>query len=385
MRFYAEKKNRTLQAEKKSPKSVINIPVIEKAEIKIIFVCAENTCLSPMAEFIMKYLINSAGLSKRVVINSAGCFADPEEVMSPSAVKELHKHQIPFIKKNATQFADTDYDKYDYIICMAQDQIRQLSKGRRGIHFYLLTDFAGDHRNIYEPLSSNKYAEVYSIIYKSCTALLEHVQKCFKRISNAGVAAKKTIFTMPIDEDLLKRFEAALILKDEMFDVTIAKFMESYISEAAKILTGKNSTKHVKNVKAVQQNKNEQNKSSVTDNIENEQDIIDKFIKKCASGISQINQRIIKAYFKSIAIDGKATSDSMKNLCSNQKEYPGLYIYKNNGFDNHYKQMKTNSAIDGKMKKGKSIDGKVFWEDGQDVKILSEVEPFIEKYKSYFL
>ena len=382
MRFYAEKKTRTLQAEKKSPKSIINIPIIEKAEIKVMFVCAENTCLSPMAEFVMKYLVNSAGLSARITINSAGCFADSEEVMSQGAVKELHKHQIPFIKKNAIQFSDADYDKYDYIICMAQDQIRQLSKGRRGIHFYLLMDFAGDHRNIYDPLSSGKYAEVYSIIYRGCTALLEHLQKCFAKSSNTGVVSKKTIFTMPIDEDLLKRFEASLILKDEMVDVVIAKFMESYISEAAKILTGKNSTRHIK---AIHQNKTEQGKPNITDSVENEQDIIEKFIKKCASGISQINQRIIKAYFKSIAIDGKATLDGMKNLCSNQKEYPGLYIYKNNGFDNHYKQMKTNSAINGKMKKGKSIDGKVFWENGQEVKILAEVEPFIEKYKSYFM
>ena len=171
MRFYAEKKTRTLQAEKKSPKSIINIPIIEKAEIKVMFVCAENTCLSPMAEFVMKYLVNSAGLSARITINSAGCFADSEEVMSQGAVKELHKHQIPFIKKNATQFADTDYDKYDYIICMAQDQIRQLSKGRRGIHFYLLTDFAGDHRNIYEPLSRGTLDDTCKYLYTQCRIL----------------------------------------------------------------------------------------------------------------------------------------------------------------------------------------------------------------------
>ena len=74
----------------------------------------------------------------------------------------------------------------------------------------------------------------------------------------------------------------------------------------------------------------------------------------------------------------------MKALCSDQKEYPGLYIYKNNGFDNHYRQMKTSSAVNGKIRKGKNIDGKIFWEAEQEVKILNDVVPFLDKYKSYF-
>ena len=381
-----EKKTETLQTKKRVSKPRINIPVISKSEVKILFVCNGNICCSQMAEFVMKYLVNSAGLSKRVTINSSGCFADPEEMMDQGAVKELHRHQIPFIKKNAVQFDESSITKYDYIICMAQEQIRNLSRGRRSSNIYLLMDFAGEHRNIFDPIFNGKYSEAYSLIYRGCNALLEHLNKVFADSMNANSSAKKTLLSVSVDEDLLLRFEAALMLKHDTVDLAIEKFMDNYTSDAAEILTGNNSAK------AYKSNRNHKKsdakvevKQNTTAEPLNETETIEQFIKKWASGISQINHRIVKSYFKSIELNGKATFDSMKELCSNQKEYPGLYIYKNGGFENHYRQMKTSSVVNGKIKKGKSIDGKIFWESNQEVNILTEVEPFLEKYKSYFI
>ncbi len=384
-----ENRTETLQTRNKISKPQINIPMISKSEVKIMFVCKKNTGCSPMAEFIMKYLVNSEGLSDKVTITSAGCFTDPEETMVSGVVKELHKHQIPFIKKNAVQFDESNIDKYDYIICMAQEQIRTLLRGRRSNKFLLLMNFAGEHRSIYDPSYNSKYSEIYSTIYKGCTALLGHLQKIFAKNTNATGTVKKTILTIPVNEDLLLSFESALILKHESIDSALEKFMKRYTAEASKIFTGRNSGRNstrtvkypriIRNRPAVGNQKSLEEKSNLSD-----EEIIEQFVRKMASGASQINQRIIKAYFKSIELTGKATFDSMKELCTNQKKYPGLYIYKNNGFDNHYKQMKTNSSIDGKIKDGKSIDGKVFWESNQEVKVLSAVEPFLEKYKPYF-
>ena len=384
-----ENKTETLQTRNKISKSQINIPMISKSEVKIMFVCKKNTGCSPMAEFIMKYLVNSEGLSDKVTITSAGCFTDPEEFMSPAVVKELHKHQIPFIKKNAVQFDESNIDKYDYIVCMANEQIRTLLKGRRNNKFLLLMDFAGEHRSIYDPFYNSKYSEVYSTIYKGCTALLDHLKKIFAQNTNATKSVKKTILTIPVNEDLLLSFESALMLKHESIDAALEKFMDKYTAEASKTFTGRSSGRSstrtvkyprmIRNRPAVAEQKSSEDKSSLS-----EEEIIEKFVRKMASGASQINQRIVKAYYKSIELTGKATFESMKELCTNQKKYPGLYIYKNNGFDNHYKQMKTNSSIDGKIKDGKNVDGKVFWESNQEVKILSAVEPFLEKYKTYF-
>ena len=247
-------------------------------------------------------------------------------------------------------------------------------------------DFAGEHRNIFDPIFNGKYSEAYSLIYRGCNALLDHLNKVFADSMNANSSAKKTLLSISVDEDLLLRFEAALMLKHDTVDLAIEKFMDNYTSDAAEILTGNNTTKaHKSNRNHKKSDVKVEVKQNTTVEPLNETEIIEQFIKKWASGISQINHRIVKSYFKSIELNGKATFDSMKELCSNQKEYPGLYIYKNGGFENHYRQMKTSSVVNGKIKKGKSIDGKIFWESNQEVNILTEVEPFLEKYKSYFI
>ena len=380
-----ERITETQQTRKKSPKSQINIPIVPKSEVKIMFICKKNTCCSPMAEFVMKYLVNSAGLSNRVTINSSGCLADPEETMTQGTVKELHRHQIPFIKKNAVQFDESICNNYDYIICMTQENIRDLKIDRRRSKVYLLLDFAGEHRNIFAPTHSGRYSEVYSLIYKGCTALLEHLQKVFANSFDVKNPAEKTILSVHVDEDLLLRFESALMLKNDTIDIAIERFMDNYANEAAKILAGNKSAMKGKTSQS-SRNRTENKRSVAKTESEpvNEAEVIEQFVKRWAAGVNQINQRIVKAYFKDIELNGKATVETMKELCNNQKEYPGLYIYKDNGFDNHYRQMKTGSAVNGKLKRGKNIDGKIFWEAEEEVKILTDVMPFVEKYKSYF-
>ena len=43
--------------------------------MKINFVCLGNICRSPMAEYVMKNLVQQAGLSEKISIESRGTFA----------------------------------------------------------------------------------------------------------------------------------------------------------------------------------------------------------------------------------------------------------------------------------------------------------------------
>ena len=277
--------------------------------------------------------------------------------MSQGAVKELHRHQIPFIKKTPAPIDDLDI--FDFVICMSQDQIRYLSKGGPRKNLSLLLDFEGSHHSISNPAPKNNFSFAYSLIYKGCMSFLEYLQKHFA--SDDSVTDSSTQTKVPlnlqINESLFKRFEAALVLTKEPLESALEKSINLYINDSAKILTGPQGTGD---------------------------DAIEKFIKSWAHGAGRINQIIIKSFFKSVELDGKATFASMKALCSNQKQYPRLFIYKHNGFENFYRKMKASEVQDGHIKKGNSIDGKVFWEDGDEVKILSDVLPAIEKHKSYF-
>ena len=87
--------------------------------MKILFVCHGNICRSPMAEFIMKYLVKQAGLEEKFEISSAA--ATTEEIgsdMYPKAKAELTRRGIPFEKREARQIRRDDYDAWDFIIAM---------------------------------------------------------------------------------------------------------------------------------------------------------------------------------------------------------------------------------------------------------------------------
>ena len=86
---------------------------------KILFVCHGNICRSPMAEFIMKHLVEEAGLADRFDIASAA--TSTEEIgnsVYPPARRKLSEHGISCAGKTARQMTPADYDRYDLLIGM---------------------------------------------------------------------------------------------------------------------------------------------------------------------------------------------------------------------------------------------------------------------------
>ena len=91
--------------------------------IKILFICHGNICRSPMAEFIMKDLVEKKGLSNEFEIASAA--TSSEEVWGgrgnpvyPPAQRKLAEHGISCEGKRARQMTKKDYQYYDLLICM---------------------------------------------------------------------------------------------------------------------------------------------------------------------------------------------------------------------------------------------------------------------------
>ena len=65
---------------------------------KVLFVCHGNICRSPMAEFVMKDLVEKAGLSAQFEIASAA--TSTEEIgnpVYPPARRKLAEHGISFL------------------------------------------------------------------------------------------------------------------------------------------------------------------------------------------------------------------------------------------------------------------------------------------------
>ena len=87
--------------------------------IKILFVCHGNICRSPMAEFVMKDLVQKAGCADEWKIASAA--VSREEIgnpVHPGTRERLRREGISTAGKWAVQMTREDYERYDWLIGM---------------------------------------------------------------------------------------------------------------------------------------------------------------------------------------------------------------------------------------------------------------------------
>ncbi len=150
-----------------------------KEHIKVLFICHGNICRSPMAEFILKHLVATRGISDRFYIESAA--TSSEEIgnpVYPPAKAELARHGIGCAGKTARRICADDYDKFDYIIAMESYNIRNMqrvfpkdSKGK----ISRLLDFTDKPKDIADPWYTGDFALTYREIETGCNALLEQL------------------------------------------------------------------------------------------------------------------------------------------------------------------------------------------------------------------
>ena len=147
--------------------------------VRILFVCLGNICRSPMAEFIMKKLINDNGLSEQIYVESAG--TSNEEEGNPvyyMARNKLEEFGIDTWGKFARQMNFADYDKFDYIIAMerANDRdILQILGSDPGHKVNRLLDYTNVPRDIDDPWYTKDFDKAYREIYEGCVALLKYI------------------------------------------------------------------------------------------------------------------------------------------------------------------------------------------------------------------
>ena len=142
----------------------------------ILFICHGNICRSPMAEFLLRDMVNKQGRGGEFYIRSAATSA--EEIGNPvhyGTRKKLAEHGISCEGKTAVQLTRGDYEKYDYIIAMDEMNIRNImriikSDPKHKVSLFL--DFAGEHRSIADPWYTGNFDETYNDVLKGCRALL---------------------------------------------------------------------------------------------------------------------------------------------------------------------------------------------------------------------
>ena len=149
--------------------------------IRVLFVCWGNICRSPMAEFIMKKLVEDAYLKDEFYISSAA--TSSEELgnpVYPPARKKLNEHGISCAGKTARRIVRNDYERFDLIIGMDEENIynmRRFFGGDPEGKIHILMEYAGENREVSDPWYTRDFEAAWRDIYEGCTALLDHLTK----------------------------------------------------------------------------------------------------------------------------------------------------------------------------------------------------------------
>lgn len=147
--------------------------------IKILFVCHGNICRSTMAQSVMENLIQINHLSHAIAVDSAA--TSTEEIGSPphpGTVRKLREVSIPLVPHRARQMTRGNYDSYDYLIGMDDQNIRNMNRIAGGdpmLKIRKLLSFAGSSRDIADPWYTGNFDETYEDVSEGCKALLEHI------------------------------------------------------------------------------------------------------------------------------------------------------------------------------------------------------------------
>ncbi len=145
---------------------------------KILFICHGNICRSPMAEFLMKELVAARGLENEFHIESAA--TSTEEIgngVYPPVKKILNARGIDCRAKHARQMTAADYKKFDYIVCMDQNNLRNMQyivEDTEGKVSRLL-DFTDSPHDVADPWYTRDFSLTEREIELGCRALLEFI------------------------------------------------------------------------------------------------------------------------------------------------------------------------------------------------------------------
>lgn len=145
---------------------------------KVLFVCHGNICRSPMAEFLMKDMVQKAGRAAEFEIASAA--TSREEIGNPvhyGTRNKLAQLGISVAGKTARQMSRRDYEYYDYVIAMDSNNLRNIERiiGKDDLHkVTLLLDYAGrKSESIADPWYTGDFEVTYSDIMQGLEGFLK--------------------------------------------------------------------------------------------------------------------------------------------------------------------------------------------------------------------
>ncbi|NLS16935.1 low molecular weight phosphotyrosine protein phosphatase [Rhizobium sp. P40RR-XXII] len=149
---------------------------------RILFVCAGNICRSPFAEGIFRHLAGEIGRSDEFDIDSAGTGSWHQgERPDRRSIAVAAGHGIDISGQHARRIEPADFGRFDLILAMDQDNLKNLRKSAPAdalgkLHLFN-TLALGVNKDIPDPYYGDRedFETVYTMLLAGCGALLPKV------------------------------------------------------------------------------------------------------------------------------------------------------------------------------------------------------------------
>jgi len=151
-----------------------------KEKTSVLFVCMGNICRSPTAEGVFRYHAEQAGMTERLDIDSAGTHAyhagEPPDRRARAAAE---RRGMSLDNISARRVMIEDFERFDYIIAMDEDNLARLHDESPDEHrgkLRLFLEFGGgDEREVPDPYYGGAagFERVLDLVEAASRGLLE--------------------------------------------------------------------------------------------------------------------------------------------------------------------------------------------------------------------
>jgi protein-tyrosine phosphatase len=153
--------------------------------VTVLFVCLGNICRSPTADGVFQQLVSDAGLTKRIQVDSAGTANwHHGRAPDPRTIAAAKKRGFDLSPLCARQIKVSDFDEFDYILAMDEDNLaglRKLKPANYSGHLGLFLEFGSQtqYREVPDPYHGGNegFELVLDLIENAAAGLLQSIQK----------------------------------------------------------------------------------------------------------------------------------------------------------------------------------------------------------------